>query len=58
MLILALAAAALEPMVSVSIPFDLKGEASASADGLADIAASRRRVTLDDPVRMGVEVKF
>ncbi|RJF90616.1 hypothetical protein [Sphingomonas cavernae] len=41
----------MEPAASASISFDLKGGISASADGPADIAVSRRRVTRDDSGR-------
>lgn len=51
MLILALAAAASQPVASVRVTFDKRGETSASATGLADVSASRK-VTPDDPVRV------
>lgn len=48
--ILALAAAA-QPVATVRVTFDRRGETSARATGLADIAA-QRRVTVDDPARI------
>ena len=51
MLILALAAAASQPVASVRVTFDKGGETSVSATGLADVSSSRP-VTADDPVRV------
>jgi len=48
--ILALALAA-QPLATVRVTFDRRGETSAHAAGLADIAASRP-VSVDDPVRV------
>jgi len=48
--LLALAAVA-QPVATVRVTFDRRGETSARATGLADIAA-QRRVTVDDPARI------
>ena len=51
MLTLGLALAAAQPVASVRVAFDRRGETAVAARGLADIAAGRA-VTADDPARV------
>lgn len=51
MLLAFLAAAATQPMASVRVTFDQRGETSIAVNGLAD-AATGRAITADDPVRV------
>ena len=50
-LLLALPAAAHQPIASVRVAFDANGITASQAEGLADIAA-QRQVSTDDPVRI------
>ena len=50
-LLLALPAAAHQPVASVRVAFDADGITASQAQGMADIAAGRA-VTADDPVRI------
>jgi len=50
-MLISLLVAASQPVASVRIAFDRRGETSVQVSGLADIAADRR-VTADDPVRI------
>lgn len=51
MLFVAFVLAAFQPVASVRVAFDRRGETSVQASGLADIGADRA-VTADDPVRI------
>ncbi len=50
-LLFAAAAGAAQPVATVRVAFDRRGETAVMADGLAD-TASKRTVTADDPVRV------